>query len=1702
MSFARYALSGVVALLFCPFVWGDDAPVASPADKVSYYKQVRPIFQANCQGCHQPAKANGNYVMTAFDKLVGGGESGDKAIVPGKPDESSLLKQITPADGKAEMPKGKPPLAASDIELVRKWIAQGAVDDTPANAVQRYDVAHPPVYSRLPVITSLDYSPDGQLIAVAGFHEVLLHRADGSGIVARLVGIAERIESARFSPDGKRIAVTGGLPARMGELQIWDLNHDAGANAWKPALTLSVPVTYDTIYGATWSPDGSLVAVGCSDKTVRAFNSTSGEQVFFNMSHDDWAVDTVFSVDGSNLVSVGRDMTAKLYDTKTQRFIDNITSITPGALKGGLQTVARHPQRDEIVIGGSDGIPRIYRMQRVTARVIGDDANNVRKFPAMRGRVFGVDYAPDGKRLVACSSLDGKGQVFVYSCDVDTKMTDEIRGIVSKVSTSQSAEEKAKLEAYLTSDVKVLAQAELPVAAYSVVFSNDGSKVAVGGADGIVRILDAANGQSVKEFPAIAIDASAAAPVALSEAAADKDGSGTRDTLPQGTSITALTIVPQQITLDGPYAYAQVLVTGVLNTGDKVDVTRMGEWTLPGDVASVSPQGRVFAKQDGAGELKFVVNGQETKIPVTVSGVAQKARVSFIRDVNPVLSRLGCNQGTCHGAKDGKNGFKLSLRGYDPIYDVRALTDDQAARRVNIASPDDSLMLLKATGAVPHMGGQLTRQGSRQYQILRQWIAEGVALDLDSPRVAKIEVVPVDPVIQLIGGRQQMRVVATYTDGKQRDVTAEAYLDSGNTEVAVTNLHGVATTIRRGEAPVLVRYEGSYAATTITAMGDRSGFAWQEPEAWSEVDRLVARKLERMKILPSGLCTDDEFLRRVYLDLTGLPPTADEVRAFLADSRDTKTKRDELVDKLVGSEAYIDHWSNKWADMLQVNGKFLGGEGAKLLRTWIRQEIAGNTPYDQFCYKVLTASGSNKENPPASYYKTLREPDAIMENTTQLFLAVRFNCNKCHDHPFERWTQDQYYQTTAFFVRTGLKRDPKNPDGNIGGTAVEGANPLYEEIYDKPDGETTHLRTNAVTPPQFPYEAKFDAPAEASRREKLARWIISPDNQYFAKSYVNRVWGYLLGVGLIEPLDDIRAGNPPTNPELLAWLTKDFIDHKFDVRHLMRTICKSRTYQMAVGTNDWNKDDQQNYAHATAKRLPSEVLFDSIHAVIGAKSNIPGLPAGARAAAIPDAGIDLPDAFLATTGRPVRESACECERSAGMQLGPVMALMSGPTVGNALSQGDNAIAQLVGQQGDNGKLVDELFVRILNRPGRPEEIQQALKLFDELPMDSAKVKAEFEAYTKQIEPTVKVNEQKRADAMAVAQKAYDDAYLPVKDREEAADKAHAEALAAAQKAFDEYQTGFADRLAAWEKSLGQIEWSVLDPTDAKSSVEAMFAEQDDKSLLVTGPNGKGSYTVQAEIDAKNVTGFRLEALQDDRLPGKGPGRPPNGNFVLTELTIEAWPKDAPDKRVKIDLQNARADFSQAGFEVAKAIDGNTTASDNGWAIHPETGKTHTATFETKQLLSGQYVLQFTMDQQYADGMHSLGRFRLSTTTAQPPLIFGVPDNIQKIAKVEAEKRNPKQKKALEDFFKGQDAQQKTLQTALDGAKKPRSIDPALVALKAKLDDVSQPLPVDPKFARLQRASQLSEEQLKNGRLTAAQDIAWALINSPAFLFNR
>jgi len=1210
--------------------------------------------------------------MTDFKRLLAGGDNEGAAIIPKDADKSAILKMITPQDGEVRMPKGKTPLMENEVALIKSWIQQGAEDDTPADARRHYDSEHPPIYSRAPVITSLDFSPDGKLLAIAGFHEVLLYENNGAKLVARLVGLSERVQALLFSPDGEFLAVAGGDPARLGEIQVW--------NVEKRKLTVSTSVSYDTLYGVSWSPDSKLIAFGCPDNTVRAIEASSGKQVLQMGSHSDWALSTTFSRKGDHIISGGRDMSVKLTEVVSQRFIDNVTSITPGALKGGVLAVATHPQFEQIVAAGSDGLPKVYRIFREVKREIGDDAQFIADLFPMQGRVFSARFSADGKRIACGSGLDRAGEVLVCSYDYTNDVPKPLRDIMGKVPGQRKAEEQKQLEDYKKQGIHEIARISVPQSAiYSVAFTPDGNTVAAAGSDGMVRLFNVADGKPAKEFVSVPLAKSSVAqakPAWGSTPNKSIDTNLSPEELPKGAVVTGLEIQPNRIKIASPNDYAQLLVTGRLESGDAVDVTRMVRFALKSDLAEISARGIVRPLKNGTGKVSVSLAGKTAEVPLEISGQGKPFQADFVRDVSPVISKLGCNAGTCHGAKEGKNGFKLSLRGYDPETDLRALTDDLASRRVNIASPDDSLMLLKAIAEVPHEGGRRTTMESKYYGILRQWIASGATLDMKSPRVTKIELFPRDPVAQQIGSRQQIKVLATYGDGLERDVTAEAFIESGNTDVATVDTAGLLTTLRRGEAPVLARYEGNYAATTLTVMGDRTGFVWHDRPTWGKIDELVAAKWKRMKIEPSELCTDLEFLRRVYLDLTGLPPSPETIEAFLKDSRETRVKRDEVIDHLIGSPEFVDFWSNKWADLLQCNSKFLATEGAESFRAWIRGEVEKNTPYDQFAREILDASGSTRENPAASYWKILRTPTEAMENTTHLFLATRFNCNKCHDHPFERWTQDQYYHLAAYFAQVSLKEDPKSDGKKIGGTAVEGAKPLYEIVFDAKEGEVKHDRTGKVSSPVFPYQAKHETKEKPTRREDLAAWISTSDNRYFASSYANRLWGYLTGAGIIEPLDDIRAGNPPRNPALLEYLTHEFVDSNFNVRHLMTLICKSRTYQLSIRPTKWNEDDKLNYSHAIARRLPAETLFDAVFRVTGSTPQIPGAKPGQRATQLADSATDTGSGLLATLGRPARQSACECERSSDIRLGSVMALLSGPTISSAINDPTNALAKL------------------------------------------------------------------------------------------------------------------------------------------------------------------------------------------------------------------------------------------------------------------------------------------------------------------------------------------------------------------------------------------------------------------------------------------
>ncbi|EDY19020.1 protein of unknown function DUF1549 [Chthoniobacter flavus Ellin428] len=1178
-----------------------------------------------------------------------------------------------------------------------------------------------------------------------------------------------------------------------------------------------------------------------------------------------------------------------------------------------------------------------------------------------------------------------------------------------------------------------------------------------------------------------------------------------KEGLPPDAQVTALEVQPPKVTLSGKYEAAQLVITARLATGDTVDVTRLAKVQLDGGVAEVSPTGQVTSVHNGTGLLHAEIAGKSVTAPVLVADIVENQAVDFIRDVNPVMTKLGCNAGTCHGAKEGKYGFKLSLRGYDPIFDVRALKDDLACRRLNVASPEDSLMLLKATANVPHEGGQRTPFGSKYYQILRSWIADGAKLDLKAPRVTRIEIFPHDPVVQQVGARQQVRVVATYTDGKQRDVTAEAFVESGNSDVAKTDGGGLIDTLRRGEAPLLARYEGNYIATTLTVMGDRTGFAWQQPETWSRIDELVAAKWERMKIEPSGLCSDAEFLRRVYLDLTGQPPTAEEVRAFIAETSPPREKRNAVIDKLIGSPTFIEHWTNRWANMLEVNSKFIGAEGARLFRGWIRTQIANNTPYDQFVREILTSTGSTKDNPAASYWKILREPSEAMENTTHLFLATRFNCNKCHDHPFERWTQDQYYHLGAYFTQVQLTADPRSGKAVIAGTAVEKARPIFEIVKDTTTGDMIHLRTNKVAAPSFPFETKLEnpLPEHASRREQLAAWITSPDNRFFASSYVNRLWGYLTGVGVIEPLDDIRAGNPPTDPELLEYLKTEFINHNFDVRHVLRLICQSRTYQLSVATNKWNEDDKINYSHAVARRLPAEVLYDSVLKVTGAPTHLPG---SMNAQQLPDSALDLPSGFLANLGRPARESACECERSNDLRLGSVMALLSGPAVADAIGDTKNGLAKLVSTESDDAKLADEIFMRVLNRPATDTEIKKTLASWNTIDPEHTQLIAAWQAKEQEQAPIIAKAEADRLAAIDGAKKELGRYETEIAPKVAAAEKQRQADIAKADAAMKDYEkTKLAAAVTKFEETVPVARtytgWELLDPADMKSTNGITLTKMADGSIKA-GPqtSQNADYTINVDTKLAGITGIMLEVLPSADEPGFGPGRAA-GNFVLGEFVMKAseYRTNAVNE---VDFASAMADFSQEKFDVKTAIDGKKGDQNNGWAIAGKTGVPHYAVFTLKKALGDAEGsrLRFEMNMP-RNGKFTIAHFRLWATTSPLPLTFGLPAPVIEAVKKPAPSRTKEEQAAIAAYWKEADPDFLKLTLTLGKNQMPLPIDPGVLERRDALATAELPIKLDPKLVQLRQDSTASNDQLTHKRLTAAQDLTWALVNNPAFLFN-
>ncbi|HEY1339284.1 MAG TPA: DUF1549 and DUF1553 domain-containing protein [Bryobacteraceae bacterium] len=675
---------------------------------------------------------------------------------------------------------------------------------------------------------------------------------------------------------------------------------------------------------------------------------------------------------------------------------------------------------------------------------------------------------------------------------------------------------------------------------------------------------------------------------------------------------------------------------------------------------------------------------------------AETPKVTFLRDVAPILNKVGCTSGPCHGAAKGKNGFKLSLRGYDPQFDYEALLYDLSGRRFNRADPARSLMLAKPTQQVPHGGGLRFDIGSPYYKTIYNWIAQGVPFgDPAKDSVRRLEVEPKEIFMQAPGESLTVKVSAVYGDGTQRDVTREAVVESNVPDVAAV-ADATVKGARIGEAALMVRYQGNFATLAVTVLNPKPGFAWKQLPQNNYIDRLIDAKLQRLKIQPSPAVDDAAFLRRVSLDLKGQLPTSEEIQSFVASA--SKNKRAELIDKLIAGPAYVDHWTLKWGDLLQNNRKYLGEKGAYEFREWIRDSIAQNKPYDKMVREMLTASGSSYENPAANFYRVTRDPKPTMEKTTQVFLGVRMVCTQCHDHPFERWTQNQYYEMAAFFSAVGLR-----PGYEVGEEIVYNQRSEYD---------MKHPKDGRVMNPKFIVPASWSGsgapPTDQQRRQAYAEWLTARDNPFFAKSTVNRVWSYFFGRGIIDPVDDIRASNPPSNPALLDALAKDFIDRNFDMRYLMRTIANSRTYQASVATNEWNEKDGENFSHAMPRRLSAEELMDALAFAAGVRPVFPEAPPDTRAEQVTDPHVGK-DGFLDLFGRPARESSCECERRSDLSLPQALNLVNGKTISDAIADANGRVSKEILSGRSDSEIVTDLYLSSLSRPPATAELASGVK---------------------------------------------------------------------------------------------------------------------------------------------------------------------------------------------------------------------------------------------------------------------------------------------------------------------------------------------------------------------------------------------------------
>ncbi|MBM3845090.1 MAG: DUF1553 domain-containing protein [Verrucomicrobia bacterium] len=763
--------------------------------------------------------------------------------------------------------------------------------------------------------------------------------------------------------------------------------------------------------------------------------------------------------------------------------------------------------------------------------------------------------------------------------------------------------------------------------------------------------------------------------------------------------LTKIEVFPSSIKLLHSRDRQNVVVQAAYSDGVTRDVTAEALSSLGSSNIALIKDGRITPLGDGRTELKIQFEGNTVTVPLEIKDSTRDLPVSFRNDVMHVFMKAGCNAGSCHGAARGKDGFRLSLFGFDPDGDHHRITRELALRRVNMALPHESLMILKATGKSPHTGGTRIQEGDDDYNTLIRWLDAGAPPDpkgVISP--TSLEILPQQAVLEGEGATQRTVVMASYSDGTRRDVTSLSLFMSNNETSASIDAHGRVKAGQQGEAFVMARFGPFTVGSQIIVIPKGLDYRWPGIPERNYIDTLTFNKHKKLRITPSELCTDDDFIRRAYVDITGQLPAPADFDQFMTNS--SSDKRDRLVDELLGRKEFVELWVMKFSELLRIRSdgnQRMSYKTTLLYFNWLNEKFAANVPMDQIVRELLAASGGTFSNPASNFYQVEQETLKLSENVAQVFMGMRMQCAQCHNHPFDRWTMDDYYGFSAFFSQVGRK-GAEDPRERI--------------IFNSGEGEVKHPVGNRDVAPKFLGGASPDTRGK-DRRAVLAEWLASPENPFFARNLVNIVWAHFMGKGIIEPVDDVRISNPPVNPELLDELARRFTEYRYDFKKLVADICKSRIYQLSTRPNESNKLDNRNFAKAEVRRMRAEVLLDVISQVTDTRNKFQGLPLGARAVQIADGNVNT--YFLTTFGRAKRDTVCSCEVVMEPNLSQALHLLMGDTVNARIPEG-GVVARLLKEGKTPTQVIEDLYVRCFSRRPTPAELEDLVK---ELPRDGS-----------------------------------------------------------------------------------------------------------------------------------------------------------------------------------------------------------------------------------------------------------------------------------------------------------------------------------------------------------------------------------------------